>query len=218
MPKTKKLTEKVKAKIKKFKGRVKQSDYTGEALLYLKKYRSLQKARKVKSGAVFQIGGLKVAKNTDLYRTIEASAKAKGQTVKQFVKDNEAAILKLAKNGSITINRETDYVIKDIQNLPKHNEVFVFDVPTERIDVIYALQRLQMVSSNHSYIVLITYDVKYDLKGNMYLNIPMPNKYDSILDDLEELEDDTESSDESNEVWTDYLDEYPIIHYIVSNK
>lgn len=213
----KKLTDKVKAKIKAAKGKVRVSDYKGEALAYLKNYRQLQKARKRKIDSTLIIGEIKIPRDSELYRTIEAAAKLKGQTIKKFVKDNTKAIENLYKKGSVTITRETDYVIKDIQALPKSKKIYVYDEPHSKVDVIYALQQIQMTSSNNSNIVVIMYEVRYDLSGNMYLDIPLPGEYKTLVDDMEDYADgDQETQDMADEMWSNFLDGYESIHYIKS--
>jgi hypothetical protein len=215
MPK-RKLTAKVKQLIKNKKGKVKQSDYSGEALTYLKKYRSLQKARKKKIDGTLLIGESKIPRNSELYRTIEAAAKIKGQTVKQFVKENPKAIENLAKKGSVTITRELDYVIKDIQALPRGKKVFINEREVSRVDAIFALQKLQMTNTNYSYIVVTLIEVRYDLKGNMYLDIPLPGDYEDLLDDIDEMIGDTEGDEAADDLWSNFLDQYEAIHYIKS--
>lgn len=213
----KKLTAKVKAKIKAAKGKVRISDYKGEALKYLRNYKQLQKARKKKVDSTLMIGETKIPKNSELYRTIEAAAKIKKQTVRQFVKDNTKAIENLSRKGSVTVTRETDYVIKDIQALPKSKKIYIYDEPESRVDVIYALQQIQMTSSNNSNIVVILYEVRYDLKGNMYLDIPLPGEYKTLVDDMEDYSNgDDESQEMADEMWSNFLDGYESIHYIKS--
>lgn len=211
-----KLTDKVKKQIKDKKGKVKQSEFSGEALTYLKKYRSLAKARKIKAESKLTIEGIEIPKNSDLYKTIEAAAALKKQSVAKFVKENKKAVEALIKNGKVFITRETDYVIKDIQGLPKTKEVFNFDKPISRVDAIYALQQLLMASVSVSNIVLLMYETGYDLKGNMYLEIPAPNLYEELLADLEEIGDDTDSEQAKDEQWTNFLDQYKTITYIKS--
>lgn len=211
-----KLTDRVKKQIKDNKGKVKSSNYKGESLTYLKKYRSLAKARKIKKESQLTIEGIKIPKNSDLYKTIAASAALKKQSVAEFIKENKKAVEALIKNGKVFITRETDYVIKDIQGLPKSKVVFNFNEPIPRIDAIYALQQLLMASVSVSNIVLLMYEVGYDLRGNLYLEIPTPDKYEELLSDIEEMGDDTDSEQAKDEEWTNFLDRYKTITYIKS--
>lgn len=211
-----KLTDRVKKQVKKAKGKVRLGDYKGDALAYVKKYKSLAKARKAKKESKLTIQGIHIPKNSDLYKTIAESARIKGQSVARFIKENKKAIENLIKNGKVFITRETDYLIKDIQQLPKSRKIFNFDKPISRLDAIYALQQLMMASVSVSNIVLLMYEVGYDLKGNMYLEIPTPGKYETLLEDLEEMGDDPESDEEKDRLWTENLDEYPTITYIKS--
>lgn len=211
-----KLTERVRNQVKKAKGKVRLSDYKGEALTYVKKYKSLAKARKKKQESKLIIEGIHIPKNSDLYKTIEESARIKGQSVAKFVKENKKAIESLIKNGKVFITRETDYLIKDIQKLPKSKIVYNYEKPISRLDAIYALQQLLMASVSVSNIVLLMYEVGYDLKGNMYLEIPLPGQYESLLEDLEDLGEDTDSDAEKDRLWTEFLDKYPTITYIKS--
>jgi hypothetical protein len=214
----KKLTAKVKQFLYQNRWKTKKSEYSGDALAYLLRLRSASKAARTRANNTAVIGKTKIPRNSELYRIIKASANLKGQTVKKFISSNKAAINKLAKDGNIVISRETEYAISDIKKLPRASKIFIDGNQVTKEQAILALQTLQSTSMNVSNIVVLNHEMKYDFLGNLHLDIPQPEDYDDLLDDIDGLMDggDVDSELEAEQMWMGYLDEYDTIVYIKS--
>jgi hypothetical protein len=213
-----KLSPKLKQFLYQNRYRVKKSEYAGDALAYLLRLRSASKAAKTRANNTAFIGKTKIPRNSELYRIIKASADIKGQTVKKFISSNKGAIKKLAKDGNIVIPRETEYAISDIKGLPRSSKIFIGGKQVTKEQAILALQTLQSTSMNVSNIVVLNHELKYDLTGNLYLDIPQPEDYSDLLDELDEIGDSGETDSElmMSDMWTDFLDDFDNITYIKS--
>lgn len=171
-----KLTDKVKKEIKKSKGRVALKNYSGQALTYLKKYRALSKARKIKEESTLRIGETVIPKNSEMYQIIERLAKTKKITVKKATVVFKKAIQELAKDGRITFSREIDYLIDT--DIAKAAKVYFKKKKKDKGDVIYYLQSLKsdMMGTDliYDYVNIVSYR---DLKNSLFINAPYPEEY-----------------------------------------
>lgn len=188
-------------------GRVSKDQLTGPALTYYNRVQGAAKARKAKADGTLQIGNAVVPKNSDLYAIIKAGAEAKGQSVKQFVKENKEALEKLMTDGDIVLQRETDYLIKDLQALSRGKKVFVNDgngfSRFKKENAIFNLQTLKMHASATTDIFLIYFRVSYKTKGDIYFYCPELKQYEGMIGQSFEL----------------FLDDYyPEITYVKSNR
>lgn len=205
---TRKLTDKVREKIKSDYKTLRLSDYDGDALVYLRKVRGAAKGRKAKAAKVAKIEELSIPKDSEMYRIIEKAAKMKKMTVKAFVKKHRASIEALMKDGDFVVQRETEYLISDIEHLPKGKRVLVNDgdgyTSTSKLNDIYNIQQFTQHVAAYSNIFLLVYRVHYKLDGNLSHYLPPVDLY--------------EATEEEQEV-IDLLDEYyPEIAYLISQK
>lgn len=212
---TRKLNDKVKAKIKKGYAKLKESDYSGDALVYLRRVKGAAKSRKIKEDTTLMIGKFKVPKNSVLYEKIHASAQMKGQTIKQFLKNknNSKAVMMLAKDGGITVSRESEYLMEDIKKLPKGRKVFWNGVEVTKTYAISLIMEIQSTSAQLSNIVMIRYRIRYDLLGNLYISF-VPNR-DEIDEAIEEV-DEFDSDEEKEQAWLEFIDKFKNIDYVKS--
>lgn len=183
-----KLTAKVKDHLYANRWKVKQSDYTGEALEYLLRLRRASKAAKTRAEAIAKIGDVNIPRNSELYETIERSAELKGQTVKKFIQQNKEAIQNLMQEGRVVVTRETSYAISDINKLPKRSKVYINGQEVGKGDAIYALQSITSSAMQFTDTVVINYEMSYDLTGNLYLTLPTE-------DEIEEAEEMAENGE-----------------------
>lgn len=200
MAKKRKLTPKLKQFLYDNRTKAKLSDYDGDALAYLKKLRAATKAAKTRKGKVAKIGGVTIPRNSELYETIEASARAKKVTVAQFIKKYKNEIKKLMVEERVVLSRETTYAIHDINSLPKSSKVYVNNEQVSKGEAIYALQAITSAGMQHTGTVVVNYEMEYDLLGNLYLTLP---DLDEIENAIEEGEID---SDGQNEALMDLLE------------
>lgn len=194
-----KLTAKVKNDIKASKGRIALKGFEGEALTYLKKYRSLSKARKEKKESGFTLPNkIRVSKNSELYRVVEGMAKNNDQTVKQFVSENMNAVVDMNNEGSVTVTRESEYLINDLTDLPNNRKIFLNDSPdytdvfsnhkrTTKAIATFNIKQLQIYALEFTWIFKIFYEVQYSLTGNLYLTCPPPEYYSDLISDISSL-------------------------------
>jgi hypothetical protein len=178
-----KLTPKLKEYLYVNRNKVKLSDYAGDALAYLKRLRAASKAAKTRKQKVAQVGDTTIPQDSELYYIIESSAKAKKQSVATFIKKNKEAINELIKDGNIVLQRETSYAIKDIEKLPKRSKVYINGEVVSKGDAIYALQSITSSAMQHTTVVVMNYEMTYDLKGNLHLTLPTEQE----IENAEEL-------------------------------
>jgi hypothetical protein len=208
MPKKKKLTAKLREQIKKDYRKLKKSDFDGDALAYLNRVRGAAKGRKAKKEKVAEFDGLKLPEDSEIYRIVAAGAKLKKQSVKKFVKENRKNLEALLKDGDFVQQRETEYLIRDIQALPKSKKVFVNDgngyTSTPKLKDILAIQLFTQHVASYSNIFLLVYRVHYKLGGDLSHYLPSVEEYEPLEDEQEII---------------DLLDDYyPEITYLISRK
>jgi hypothetical protein len=203
-----KLTPKTKEKIKKNFKELRLSDFKGEALAYLRKVRGAAKARKDKKGKQAKVSAVAIPKDSEAYRIIEAAAKKNKMSVAAFIKKHKDSIDKLLKDGDVVLNRETEYLIRDINKLPAGKKIFVNDgngyfKRSKGKAILYLQLLLQLVHSTD--IFLLIFRVHYKLNGDLTFYCPDPDSYEGMEGDEEEVES--------------LLDEYyPEITYLKSRK
>lgn len=205
---TRKLTDKVREKIKAEYKTLRLSDYDDDALAYLRRVRGAAKARKAKAAKVAKVDELKIPVDSEMYRIIEKAAKMKKMSVKSFVKKHRASIEALLKGGDFVVQRETEYLISDIQHLPKGKKVLVNDgdgyTARAKLTDIYDIQQFTQHVASYSNIFLLVYRVHYKLDGNLSHYLPPVDLY--------------EAAEEEQEI-IDLLDAYyPEITYLISQK
>lgn len=211
----KKLTNQLRNKIKENYAKLKESDYSGDALIYLHRVKGAAKSRKIKEETTLYIGKFKVPKNSNLYEKIAGSAKMKGKTIKQFLanKNNAKAVMMLAKDGGITVSRESEYLMEDIRKLPKGRKVFWNGEEVSRVYAISLLMEIQSSSAQLSNIVMIRYRVRYDLLGNLYItHVPSREDIDEALEEVDEFD----SDEEREQSWLEFIDQFKNIDYVKS--
>lgn len=187
-----KLSPKLKAQLKKKYYAERVGDYEGEAKAYLQKQKKLARARTAKNNRTLKLGDTVIPENSEIYRIVAESAAIKGQTVKKYAKENEAAIKKLAGEGVIHMSREIDNLVDDIASA-----IIVYitsrsggkDVATKKATAKYYLVNLKQVMLNRCPIYeKILVEHSYDLKGNLYIKVPLPDEYEEMEDGEDLLE------------------------------
>ena len=216
MPK-RKLTEKVKAAIKASKGKVRLKDYTGEALTYLRKYRALSAARKIKKETTLKVDGLVIPKNSKFYDTVSKSAEALGISLLQLQKKFPDVIREFLKRGSYHADRETDYLLEDLEKLSKKVKITVGKkgiIPKEK--VIAQLKQLQTNTATYTDNFVLIFKTAYTLDGlNMKVDFPFTSEYEDLLFEIDSEE---WTKEESDAAFTEMLNEFDSIITVRSPK
>jgi hypothetical protein len=188
---TRKLTERVKAKIKADHKKLRLKDFDGDALRYLKRVRAAEKTRKKKSDSVARVEDLIIPKDSELYNIISKMAKIKKVTLKQFMKKHKKDIANLQKEGDVILQRETDYLIEDIRKMKKGKKLFVNDGngyrKTGRARDILNIQVFTQFVMSNSDIFMLTYRVHYKLDGDLTHYLPDAIEYEEFKDNEEGL-------------------------------
>lgn len=210
MPK-RKLTPKLKSYLKENKFKVKQSDYSGDALAYLLRLRKAAKAAKKKKDKIAKVGKAEIPHDSKMYRIIAASAKLKNVSVAQFIKKYKSEVNDLLKEGRVVLSRETSYALSDINSLPEDKKIYINNIETSKGDALYSLQTLTSTSMRFSNVVAVNYEMYYDYNGNLYMEFPTPDIYDDIV---ESFEGKTEES--IDEEWEEFLKGFEKLVYIKS--
>lgn len=186
-----KLTDKLKAEIKQKYASLRLKDFDGDALIYLRQVKGAAKGRKAQDDKKAVVEDIKIPQNSELYRIIQRGAELKKMTVKQFIKKYKKEILLLAKEGDFIVQRETEYLITDIQRLQKGAQVFVNDgngyqKTGRKSDILHIQQFTQHIVSNTD-IFLITYRVHLKTTGDLTHYLPSLKEYEE-LDEQEDIE------------------------------
>lgn len=179
----KRLTSKLKEQIKQNYKKLKKSDFSGKALTYLNRVKGAAKAREAKKKQYIQVGDEQVKRTSELGKVLENSAKAKGKTVKQFVKENLSDVQKLKTDYKETDNKAIDDISKVIENRPSNAKVFVNGERFSEVEAVFQLEHFRnQIRRIDKSIMQILVDFQLDLKGNIYLQLP------EMPDDIEEME------------------------------
>ncbi len=199
-----KLTEKLKKQIKENPYRLRQADFSGDALKYLHKVRGARKAvktkeekkrykepRRKKEGAPPQVSDL-----------IKVAADSKGMTVKQFRKKYPKEISDFETTGKLYYNREMDQVVMDVKFLPKGTSVYLNGKRVRRAAAMLKIKQVKYKAMQTG----LTYErmnmeVNYDAKGNIYLELPTSKEMNN------------EDLGEGNELLDHIEENYPISFY-----
>lgn len=125
-----------------------------------------------------KVGRKRLYKDTEMYRIVSVAASMKNQSVEKFVRENEKAVERIMEKGSSTIIKESDEVERIISAIPKRANVYINgnkETRTKAKFVVHSFkQNLLAVAEVYDRIL---HNIKFDLKGNLYLNIPYPEEY-----------------------------------------
>lgn len=175
-----KLTNKLKEQIKSKPYSLKKSDLAGEALTYLNRVRGAKKAAKTKAQKKTYRSSKKKQEQApaQLDDLIEAAARSKGMSLKQFKKKFPKEVKAFENSGTLFYIREVDNLKLDIKFMERGRLVFNVGKKVDRTTAIYYLTRLK----NKVIETGITYDRVavehfYDGKKNLHLEIPIPSEY-----------------------------------------
>lgn len=176
--------------------------------------RKAARTRAINKEKELRIGKFKVPGNSELYQKIEAAARMKGQSVRHFmsIKQNENAVLLLARDGGVTMIRESEYLISDIRKLPKKAKVYWNGREVSKLYAISLITEIASLAVQYSNVVVINWEVRFDLLGNLHIShVPDRDDIDEVLDDL---------GDYDEEDWPDFfsawLDQFENLNYIRS--
>lgn len=226
MPK-RKLTESLKSKIKKDYSKLRQSDYEGDALRYLKQVRGAHKghrtqkknreerSKKVKEkipttgketrGKEIKVGDKTYKPGDKVYDIIALSAKQKNMSTKKFVQTYGDALEKLLRDYMVFAKSEVDILRELIKNLPKDAKIYspirtkIISAGTASFNLHMVKKTLMEVCSIYP-VVFIEY--AFDLDSNLHFNCPRPGEYKD-LEDCESLRDYLEMNYE-NITWIEH--------------
>lgn len=207
-----KLTGKLREQIKRDYRKLKQSEFEGEALSYLKQVRGAHKGKvaqrklrevkrekikkaipsaEEKPGRKYKVivKGEVIPPGSLAYQIIEASARNKNQSVKTFVSENESEIATLLKDYLIFQKKEIDDLRKLIGELPKGSLIFS-PIKNKKISAATASLNLHLIKKTlidtceiYPYVFI---EYAFDLEANLHFNCPRPGEY-ATLEDCEEL-------------------------------
>ena len=187
----KKLTAKLKAKIKSDYRTLHKSDFEGEALTYLNRVRGAAKARKIKADTTIEVDGFKIPRNSHTYDVLTASAADLGITPAQLVKKHPEVVNQfIAKGGRFDFNREADYLKDDIKKAS--GKVYNKGKVIKKDYARYLITRFKNKAVSTGLIYnFINVEHYYDGHGNLHLNLPTPSEYKGLegVDFIEFLED-----------------------------
>lgn len=163
-------------------GELKASQLSGEALTYFKKVEALKKARKAKKKigkkSTKRKSKLVIPKGSELERIVKGSAKQKKMSVAKFLKKHKKEVEALAKNGTIYLTREADYVQDDIgkaQGVEVDGEKMS---KTKAKFFLSEFKRLFVIEGQVYPIINIEFGIT--LKGIIKIDFPLPDDYDGL--------------------------------------
>jgi hypothetical protein len=213
-----KLTAKLKKQIKETPYRLRQADYSGEALEYLHKVRGARKAAKTKERKKnYQLPRKRTAKSgapttpEDIYNAL---LKESGLTKKQFKKKYPDAET-LFQNQKVSGNREVEQLKDDVRfSIPKGASVYINGKRTTRAKAVERLTRLKgrILRTGLTY-DRIGVEYTFDAKGNMYLELPTPDEWVKAGKDSDEGTDE-ESVLDFFEEFHGGKKEFPALHFV----
>jgi hypothetical protein len=206
MPK-RKLTESLKSKIKKDYARLRQADYEGDALRYLKQVRGahkghrtqkknreadkqkikekIQPTSKITKGRPIKVGGKTYQPGDKVYEIIVLSAQNKNQSVKDFLKENNSALEKLIKDYLVFAKTEIDTFRKIINEIPDDAKIYS-PIKTKVISARTASFNLHMLNKTLMEVCqiypVIFIEYAIDLDSNVHFNCPRPGEYKDFED------------------------------------
>lgn len=188
------LTPAIRKDIKARYKRIRLLDYGGEALELIHRLRLQDKlGEDYNSKGVTLKKGITLLPGTTGYTDLHNFAKAKGKTIKQFlrVKKNKSAVIEyLETTEERSVEQTPSYLIQAIYNLRKGQKVFIDykdGKGKRRIAKPHAASALSDISSKVARtvggIVLIGYG--QTAMGDIILTIPEPDSFDRMeLDEL----------------------------------
>jgi len=197
MPK-RKLTAKVKKQILENPYRLRQADFSGEALKYLHRVRGARKAAKTKEIKKHykQPKRLSEAAPEKVSDLVAKAAKANGLTEKQFRRKFPKETEEFERTMTLKFSRDMQLLKNDIKFLPEGARVINKGKKIKREQAQYLLTRLYNKFQGTSE-VSERLGVKhfYDGAGNLHLEIPTPDEYsefegEDFLEFMEENYDD----------------------------
>lgn len=196
MKKKRTLTDSLRKQI--LSGKIKKSQLDGDALTYWKKVSALKKARAAKKKKSPARKKLVIPKGSELERIIKGSAKQKKMSVSAFLKKHKKEVEALAKNGTLYVTREVDYILDDIS---KATEVQIDGNKYSRTKSKFLLSEFKRQFVNGAKIIpVVNMEYGLTLQGVMKLKFPLPEEYEDL---------------ESEQEWRDFMDnDYPEIFYI----
>jgi hypothetical protein len=203
-----KLSSKLKAQIDASPFRIKKADLSGEALEYLLHRRSVRKGQitKEKRKGTVKVGATYIPANTEISRIVKASAKAKGMTVKAFVKKYKKEVEALLQKGHVHLNREVDYIIVD---MGMADGIHVNgNLIANKTKAKYYLQTFKRTFVEQGKVYpIVNIEYFYDLVNNMFIDFPLPDEYENFANEYE--------GEDLIEHWRSFIDKnYPKISYI----
>lgn len=197
-----KLTAKLKQQIKESPYRLRQADYSGEALEYLHRVRGARKAVKTKEQKAKYKAPTKAreAAPATVSDLINVAAKARGMSPKAFRKKYKSEVQEFETTGKLFYNREADLLAQDAKFLPKGRGIYINGKRVTRPKAVFNISRFKHRALQSGLVYeRINIEHYYDAKGNLHLSIP-------TIKEINEFEDDSEALDHIQ-------DSYPISFY-----
>lgn len=202
-----KLTEKLKKQIKETPYRLRQADFSGDALKYLHKIRGARKAVKTREAKRTYKEPKKKSEGApfDTQTQIQDAAKTVNLTAKQFKKKFPEETADFEAGNVLPFSRDIELLKKDISfNVPKGQHIFNNGEKISRNQARYLLVRLQNKMQASAIIYdRIPIEHYYDGKKNLHIAIPEPREYNYLQDE---------------EILTFIAENYPNVAFYINPK
>jgi hypothetical protein len=175
-----KLTDKLKQRIKDNPYKFKKSEYSGEALAYINRIRGARKASKTKAEKKKYKAPRRKSEAAPFTSKslIALAAKAKGMTEKQYRKKYAAEVEEFEEKNKLFFNRDIELLKRDAKFLERGNSVYINGKKVRRDYAKYLLVRLQNKMQGTGLIYdKIPIEHYTDGKGNLHIELPHPDEY-----------------------------------------
>lgn len=174
-----KLTAKLKQQIKDNPNRLRQADFSGEALEFLHRMRGVRKAIKTKEKKKYYKAPARKSEEAPekVADLISKAARGHGLTDKQFRKKFPKEVKKLESKMVLSYSRDLELLKNDIQFLPEGKKVFNKGKRIKRDQARYLLTRFYNKMQQEAVAERMGVQNTYDGEGDLYIDIPTPDEY-----------------------------------------
>lgn len=188
-----KLTAKLKKQIKETPYRLRQADFSGEALEYLHRVRGARKAAKTKAIKAKYKAPRKPSEQApeQVSDFVDKAARANNMTTKQFRKKFPKEVAEFERTMTLKYSRDSELLKNDIRFLPEGQKVFNKGKRIKREQMQYLITRLYNKMQQSEIAERIPIEHYYDGAGNLHIDIPTPDEYADLEGDelLEYIDD-----------------------------
>lgn len=189
----KKLTPRLKEKIKKEYKELKKADFGGEALTYLKRVTALSKARavKLKLNAYIEYKDLRIYKDSPIYKVLHSTALALNSSDYNELRSGYESYLRLEQKYGEYQKSNSD-TLRKVVSEAKH-KIIVNGRSRRKGDVLFDIDMAMQRGSTSFDVFVMLIDYKIAANGDVVFNFA---KRESILgDSLDDFLDDLDRAD-----------------------